>query len=146
MVQAQVRRPFRRLPAANDGGTSVEFAIVGSTFVLLVVFLFSAGLLLWARGALQMAASQTARCTAIASSACPDPKAYANDLLSAWGVAGIIPPATISVSVQPNVTCSRTSGLFSKVTISGTNADLAWAVAPLSSTVLTATACYPSSK
>lgn len=137
-----MRHPLRRLLGRRDGTATLEFALLGSTFVVLLFFVLGAALLLWAKGAMQMAASRTARCTAIASSACTDPQAYAASLMSAWGVSGII--SSISVSVQSGTTCNSAAGHFSAVTISSTGGVSAGFVAPLSGTVLTASACYPS--
>lgn len=140
-----MRKTLRRLLICRDGTTAMEFALVGPVFLVLLLFILEVSLLLWAKGAMQMAASQTARCTATGSSACTNPQNYATSLMSAWGVSGIVP--SISVLVQPNTTCNSTAGHFSKVTISstgGVSGGFGGFVAPLAGTVLTASACYPS--
>lgn len=99
-----MRQRLRRLPGASDGTATVEFALLGPLFVVLVFFVLGAGLLLWAKGVMQMAALRTARCTAIGSLACTNPQAYATSLISIWGIAGIVP--SIRVSVQSSTTCN----------------------------------------
>jgi Flp pilus assembly protein TadG len=136
-----MRRYLWRWLGARGGTATLEFALLGSSFVLLVFFLLGMSLLLWAKGAMQMAASRTARCTAIGSSACASPQAYAASLISAWGTAGIVP--SISVTVQSGTTCNSTAGHFSMVTISSTGASGGF-VASLSGIILTSSACYPS--
>jgi Flp pilus assembly protein TadG len=137
-----MKGPLQRLLGSRNGTASLEFALLGPIFVMLLFFVLGASLLLWAKGAMQMAASQTARCMAIGSSACTNPQNYATSLISAWGVAGIVP--SISVSVQSGTTCNGTAGHFSTVTISSTGGVSRGFVMPLSGTVLTASACYPS--
>lgn len=122
---------------------SLEFALVGPILVLLVIGTPTAGLLLWARGAMQLAASQTARCKAIGSTECPDPTAYATSIINNWGAGGLILPITISV--QANDACSGTAGLFSSVTITSAAGTGAGLMRPFLNIVLTASACYPSS-
>lgn len=136
-----MRWPFWKLSLDRSGTTSLEFAIVGSAFILLVIFIFEASLLLWARGAIQMTASQTARCIAISSSACTDRQAYATSLLGTWGVSGIIP--LINVGPPLDTTCGSTAGHFISVTISSAGSGSAGFISPLSAVVLTASACYP---
>ncbi|MCW3475432.1 TadE/TadG family type IV pilus assembly protein [Limobrevibacterium gyesilva] len=129
------------MPAHRKGTTTLEFALIGPTLLLIVFFIMGAALLLWAKGTLQMAASQTARCTAIGSTNCTDAKAYAVSLITTWGAGAIIP--SIDVSVQSNNSCNNMLGHFSKVTIS-TGSGIAWFVPQLSGKALTASACYPS--
>lgn len=137
-----MRRRSRCLLADRRAVAAVEFAIVGPAFLALVLFLIGAGLVLWARGAIQVAAAETARCTAIGSSDCANPQTYAASVINSWGASGLLP--SISVSVQSGVTCNSTAGHFSSVTISET-AQGVWAMVPaLSQAVLSATACYPS--
>lgn len=137
-----MRRPLLRRLAERDGSVAVEFALTGSAFFLLVFFILEAGLLLWTKSAMQMAAAQTARCTAIGSSECQDAKAYAMSLIATWGVGGIV--SSPSVEVQPGTTCNNTAGHYSAVTITAAAAGLGVLIAPLSSAALSVTACYPS--
>ncbi len=136
-----MRRSLLRRLAERNGSVTLEFAIVGLAFFLLIFFILEAGLLLWTKSAMQVAASETARCTAISASACRDPRAYAASIIGTWGVAGVI--SDPSVSVQPGTTCNSTTGHYSAVTISGTASWLSNFMPP-SSALLSASACYPS--
>lgn len=135
-----MKRSPRRLSAERDGTAALEFALVGPIFVSIVLFTVGVGMLLWAKGAMQVAAARTARCTAISSPDCPDPQAYAASLIRAWGVSGIVP--TVVVSVRSVSTCDGTTGRFSAVAITG--GGPAGLISPLSSVTLNASACYPS--
>lgn len=133
---------LRRLLTEKAGVTALEFAIVGPIFFMLIIFILEAALFFWAQGVMQMAAAQTARCTAIGSSACPNPQAYVVSLLDTWGISGIVP--SFSVIVLINDPCGAMAGHFSKVTLVSAGSNSAWVIAPLFGTVLTTSACYPS--
>ncbi len=134
----------RRQPllAACHGSVTLEFALVGGLFLMLILFITQASLLLWAKAAMQEAASRTARCTAIASSYCDNPTTYARSLLNDWGVSGILP--SVNVSVTPGATCNNLAGRFSVVNINSKGSAFSSFVSPLSSVVLSSSACYPS--
>ncbi len=121
---------------------SLEFALVGPMLILLVLGTPTAGMLLWARGAMQLAASQTARCKAIGASECGDATAYASSIISDWGAGGIVLPVT--TSVVPDNACNGTTGRFSLVTITSAAGTGAGLVGPFLNIVLTVSACYPS--
>lgn len=147
MSRLSSRLRVRRAPALladRRAVVTLEFGLVGSAFIGLILFILGAGLVLWAKGTIQMAASETARCTAIASLDCTDPQAYAASVIGKWGAGGILPP--ISVSVLSGATCNGTVGRFSMVTISTTMPGI-WEIAPaLSNAILSATACYPTAR
>jgi Flp pilus assembly protein TadG len=139
-----MRRSISRLLQSHDGTTSLEFAVIAPVFLMLLLGIPAAGFLIWAKGAIGLAASQTARCMAIRSTDCTDrTAAYAALILADWGIASLISP--ISVTFQLNVTCNRpeSAGLFSSVTITSATSIGPSFVAPLSNLMLTATACYP---
>lgn len=138
-------RVLRRHLLSTDrrGSVSLEFAIVGVVFMVLFLFVVQASLLLWAKAAMQETASRTARCTAIASSYCSDPTAYATSLLSDWGISSSFVP--VSVSVTPGATCNNSAGHFSLVKIDSTGGGFSGFVSLLSGIVLSSSACYPSS-
>ena len=139
-----MKRSVQRLLAACSGVTSLEFALVGPAVMLLVVGIPATGLLLWTKAALQLAASQTARCKAIGSTACTDHDAYVAKIISDWGIAQIVPRSSVSVSALPNQSCNRTAGLFTLVTITvGGDAGVKYFL-PFSNVVLNTSACYPS--
>ena len=134
----------RRHPllAACHGSVTLEFALVGGLFLVMILFIAQASLLLWAKAAMQEAASRTARCTAIASSYCDDPTAYAASLLNDWGVSGILP--SVRVSVTSGATCNNLAGHFSLVKIDSTGSAFSSFVPSLANIVLSSSACYPS--
>ena len=137
-----MRRGVRRLWSERDGSVLLEFAIVSSALVMILFFIVGLGLTLWAKAALQAAASQTARCLAIQSPLCANPQNYASSLVNDWGAAGIT--GTLSVTPQLNTTCNNAVGRFSAVTVTGTQ-NLVQSISPsLSGVVLSATSCYPS--
>ena len=141
-----MRKQRRSLLVDCKGVAALEFAFVGPVFLLLLLFAMEASFVLWTKSAIEAVASQTARCAALSAPACPDEpraRAFANSLMDAWGVAGFVPP--VDVSVEASETCGNTVGRFSMVTIRSTASSFAYFVPPLSSVVLTSTACYPSS-
>lgn len=141
--QAEMKtRPHQSLLVACHGSVTLEFALVGGFFLMLILFITQASLILWAKAAMQESASRTARCTAIASSYCTDPTTYANSILNDWGVSGIVPK--VNISVTPGATCNNLSGRFSMVKIDSTGSPFSGFVAPLSSIILSSSACYPS--
>jgi Flp pilus assembly protein TadG len=128
----------------NDrrGSTALEFAIVGSPFILLLLFIVGGGMLLWAKSAMQIAAAQTARCVAIGSLDCTDRTAYATGVLQQWGVANILP--SVVVSVQTGQTCSFTAGHYASVTLTAAAGPVGQVIPGMSNATMTSTACFPS--
>ena len=134
----------RSLLTAREGIATLEFALVAPVFLLVIFLVFEVGMLMWANSAIQAAASQTARCTALDAPACADSKAFATSLINGWGVAGVLP--SVSVTVQPDTTCNTATGRFSTVTITGTPSGLVSLASFLPNLVLTSTACYPNAR
>lgn len=132
---------MRAVAQDRRGATAIEFAIIAPVFVLLMLFLFEVSLVLWARGVMQMATSQTARCTAINSTRCTSPGAFASGIIKNWGLSGIVP--TIAVTVQGGTACGNTAGQFKMVSISNPGGLSTGFVAPFSGMVMTTTSCYP---
>lgn len=132
----------RRLLQDRRGSTALEFAIVGSPFILLLLFIVAGGLMLWAKSALQIAASQTARCVAIGSLDCTDATAYATGLLNTWGAGNLLP--TVNVTVLTGQTCSFTVGHYAMVTISAGIGPVGQIIPGMSSATMNSTACFPS--
>jgi Flp pilus assembly protein TadG len=110
-----MRRLVRGFGADRRGASTVEFALVMSAFILVSVGILDVGLVLWARNTLQSAASLTARCVSIGSSACSDPGAYAVGLVQQWGLPGMITPS--DVTVTSSSTCNGAPGTYTVVTI-----------------------------
>lgn len=137
-----MRHSVQRFLKSRDGTTSLEFAVIGPVFVLLLLGIFSAALLLWSKAAVQLAASQAARCVAVRSADCSDPDAYVSSILETWGVSAMV--KLDPVSVQADTSCNRTTGRFSSVTVTGTGNVGSGYVNPFANVILTASACYPS--
>lgn len=134
-----MRGAILRLRAERRGASSVEFAVICPVLFLLLFMILAVCLLLWTKSAMQMAASELARCSAIGSSSCSDSHAYVASKLSAWGVSGLLP--TFTATVTQGATCGSPAGHFSTVIIRGDGP--AWFVPTLPQTVLVAQACYP---
>jgi Flp pilus assembly protein TadG len=81
----------RRTSLRTDrrGTAAVEFALVASVFIVLVLGELEFGRLIWILQALQVTGQQTARCVAIGSSACASAASYAVSVASAHGVVGL---------------------------------------------------------
>jgi Flp pilus assembly pilin Flp len=128
------------LTRERSGATALEFAMIASVFLPLCMAIFGAGLLLWTKGALQSAASLVARCAAITSPDCPDPRQFAVTIGGNWIFPGII--AISDVSPAPAVVCISTAS-YMKVTI---NCSF-WAGGvlppPFNNKTLTAVAYFP---
>lgn len=136
-----MRRFMQRFLKSRGGTTSLEFAIIGPIFMLLLVGIVVAGLLLWSKAAIQLAASQAARCVAVGSADCSDPDAYVSSILKTWGVSSMI--MLNPVSVQADTSCNRMTGRFSSVTVTGTGISGGYG-SSFANIILTANACYPS--
>jgi Flp pilus assembly protein TadG len=79
---------LQRLRQDQRGATSLEFASVSAGLVAILMFITGGSMMLWASSALQVAATQTARCVAIGSPRCADPAGFAAGILAGWGVSG----------------------------------------------------------
>ncbi|GGF19611.1 hypothetical protein GCM10011611_26950 [Aliidongia dinghuensis] len=136
-------RALKSLARDKRGTVTAEFAAVAALFFSIVFFVIGLSVLGWARSALELSAFQTARCVAIGSTDCTSPSQYASTILQSWGASSLLPP--VQVSVQSASSCGATSGGYVQVTVASSASGL-WNVSPfLSSIVLSASACYPSS-
>jgi len=70
MNQDRVRRYLGRLSRDRRGTSAIEFAILGATFILLMLGAIGFGLRLFTQQAMEATALQAARCRAVASSPC----------------------------------------------------------------------------
>ena len=130
---------LRRLHRDRRGEAALEFAIVGTLFVLLLLAPAELGLMVWTGSALQGVAEQTARCAAIGS--CANPSSFAVALAAKWIGSGAITAQDVSVQ-HSSTTCGTASGNFLTVSITGSTWVGAW-VAPLQGGVQKVTACFP---
>lgn len=119
---------------------SVEFAILGSVFFILIFGILGGGLVLWTKNNVAYAATLTARCVAIASPDCANVAQYAVAQATAWTGLPII--VTSSVNWTTGTKCHSVAGVFAVVSITSRY----WATSlpqPFTSAVITASSCYP---
>lgn len=134
--------PHRRLHSDQRGVAAIEFALVASTLILLILGSVGVGLLWWTANGLQVAAALTARCAALGS--CTDPAAFAVGIAEKWVGAGAISAADVSTTT--NSACGGVSGnLFTKVTISSAMWASGVLPAPLSGITVRVSSCFPTS-
>lgn len=142
-TNAHAAQPSRRLRSDRRGEAALEFALVGSLLIVLLLGCVQIGLMMWTGSALQSVAAQTARCAAINSPACTNPAQYAVSLAGQWIGANAI--TTSDVHVAAGTSCYGTTGAFAVVTITSP----IWFGTFIANftgsgqTSLTATACFP---
>lgn len=135
----------RRLLRDRRGVAAVEFALVASGFLLLLLGAIEIGLLWWTENGLQATAALTARYAALHPDATTSQtQAFAVSTASGW----ILPNAitTADVTVTSASACHGSAGGYSQFTLVTITSEL-WSgllIAPLSHAGLMATACYPS--
>ena len=139
-----MRRSPKRLLADRRGSFVLELALVGNFVFLVIALLLAGSIFLWARGVIQVAASQTARCVAISSSDCMNRETYARRIIDEWGASFIL--ANVKVTDQTDQACNGAPGKFAVVTVTDPSNRLGTVLSALSTTTLSATACYPASK
>jgi Flp pilus assembly protein TadG len=137
------RRHFGR----EAGTTSLEFALVCSTLIVVILGILGLGLMVWTQQALQASAELTARCVTLGATTCANAQQFAVNTVSTWSFSGVV--TTGNVWVQSGATCTSTNGhvaagKFTVVTISSNYWTGGLLPAPFSAVTLTATACYPS--
>lgn len=132
---------MRRVLRRSDGSVSVEFAIVGPVFLLMVLGIIVAALMLWSKAAIQSAAAQTARCVALSSADCANPTAYVSTVMDTWGASGFL--RAVTVSVAPNTACDKPNGRYASVTVTGIENLGVGYVSQFANITLTARACFP---
>ncbi|WP_342628745.1 TadE/TadG family type IV pilus assembly protein [Nguyenibacter vanlangensis] len=134
-------RPGRRCVARDGRGAAiVEFAIVGSIFITLLVGTIEIGLLCWTRNTLQVTAALTARCVALATCAA-DPDGFAAAEAADWGLPNVLSGVTVTANANQCNGQTTASGQFVTVVLQSQY----WAnlPPPLSAVTLHASACYP---
>jgi Flp pilus assembly protein TadG len=143
--------PGRSLARNTKGTTTLEFAIVSSVLVALLLGGMEVGLIMWSRGTLQSAAEQTARCAAIGSPLCTTPTSYAANLANSWLGSTMIAASQVTATSQTSC-LNEPAGttMFEVVTISATPwggvSALSWfrsLYGPLEPSTETVTACFP---
>jgi Flp pilus assembly protein TadG len=135
----------RKVGAADDGATAVEFALVVPMFLMLVFGAIEFGRLLWTEQALQETAIAGARCVAIAQGSNPTnspcasggTNTYITNVAKGWGLA--------LASISPTTPASGGCAGLSQVTLTSTFSSGVANLIKLSTggITLTASACYP---
>lgn len=124
----------------NQGAMALEFALIASIFLPLCMVVFDAGLLVWTKGAMQTAASLTARCAAISSSDCTNPQSFAKAAVSSW----LFPNAVSNIVVSPVPTTVCIDNVpFMAVTISYSPWQGSMIISPLGISTLTTVGYFP---
>ena len=137
-----IRAAALRLLRARRGETALEFALIGSVFILLLLAPVEFGLMIWTGSSLQEVAAETARCVAIGSTQCTDAPAYAVSLASHWINSSAIKQSDVSVTSVSS--CNNASGTFKQVTIK-TSIWSGALISELGGATQMARACYPTS-
>lgn len=98
----------RRHDLAHDtrAAAAVEFAVVASMFLVMVVGAIELGLQWWTRDCLQMTADLTARCVALGACS-DDPAGFAKGQAADWA----LPGAIASLSVDDSATSCHGMGV-----------------------------------
>jgi Flp pilus assembly protein TadG len=122
-------RILKQLYNARRGVAALEFALVSVPMLTLVLGTIEFGRLLWTQQALQMTATQGARCMGILSGSCASGGSYSSanttsyiqSVASAWGVSLTGDNLTMTRN-STNTACAPTGGTpnVSEVTISYT--------------------------
>lgn len=134
-------RAIRSILRDRRGVAAVEFALVASGFLMLLLGSIEIGLLWWTRNGLQVTASLTARCAALGS--CADPKAFAVSTAARWTLPNAISAADVTVTTAS--TCQGAAGGYSQFALVTITSEV-WKgllIAPLSGANLKVMACYP---
>ena len=137
------------LTGDRRGVTAAEFAILMPVLLAMLLGIFEYGRMLWTQQGMQALAAVTARCVAIASTACATPTSYAANLGGTFGV-GSLTASGVSVvntpALQTNASaCSPATSdvVFTQVTLTLTFDSPAAGLLPGLNRTLTAQACYP---
>lgn len=132
----------RRFAGSCQGATSIEFAMLGGLFMLLCLFILELGMVFLTKRDLQAAAVQAARCAAITSPLCLNPRSYAAALLDGSVMKALI--GTPVIVVETGSKCGNAAGQFSKVTLKAEAGHMQLLLPLFSDVLLSASACYPS--
>jgi Flp pilus assembly protein TadG len=138
---------MRRLLKCRRGATAVEFALVATPFLLLVVGGVEFGRMEWARQGLQQVAIQGARCMGVLQSSCAASGAYSSGntqtYLQGVGAKFGLTLAPSNMTLNRAASCAGLSG-FSSVSLTYTfDSVVPGLVSMLGSKTMTASACFP---
>lgn len=142
-------RRYARLPAADEGGTAIEFVIVASALLMLMFAALEIGRAFWDYEIIEEVATEGARCAGLRAVSCSSGGSFSSSATTSFITAlaasrGLTVPAS-GVTPTYNTTCNGNSGV-SKVQISYTFHTVVSQIVPaLNGHTFTATACFPDS-
>jgi Flp pilus assembly protein TadG len=118
-------RIFKQLYKARQGVAALEFALVSVPMLTLVLGTMEFGRLLWTQQALQMTATQGARCMGILSGSCASGGSYSSGnttsyietVATTWGVSLTSDNLTLTRN-STNTACAPTGGVPSPPNVS----------------------------
>ena len=141
----KTRHRWHGIYAARRGTVALEAAIVISLAMTVSLGTIQLGLMSWTKAGLQATAAITARCMALAATACTGigGAQYAVNQSKRFVSSSAI--TTANVTVTSASTCGSTVGHFTKVVIATNLYNNAQILPPFSARVITVTACYTSS-
>jgi Flp pilus assembly protein TadG len=140
-------KTLRRFIASEHGGSAVELSLVVTAFCMVLLGAVEYGWYMWSANALQQTALQTARCMGILQSDCAPSRTYSSTSTTTFArtiAAGYgVNVPTSGVALNINATCGGATNL-SQVTLTYTYQSSVPILLPgLSSSPLTAQACFP---
>lgn len=133
---------LRRFRRDAGGASAVEFAMVAPLLIAVIIFMIEGGRFLWAKQAVQEAASLSARCIAIGSKGCETPvnaRAFAMARAAKMGITAPLESFTVST----DQTCNGMTEMNRVVVDVPFNSPVGSLVPGFPSHV-TAEACFPS--
>ncbi|HEX3404901.1 MAG TPA: TadE/TadG family type IV pilus assembly protein [Acetobacteraceae bacterium] len=146
------RRSFRALFADRRAGHAVEFGLIALPLMMLALGTIEFGRLIWTREALQMTATQGARCMGVLATSCSDAAStpptntisYIESVASGWGITLTSSNLTLTANATTGA-CSGLSQTVSQVSISYTFTTAVPGLLTMLSggEALTAQACFP---
>ena len=144
------RRPSATAPTLRHaladpaGAATLEFAIVGTLFLLLLIGIIEVGRGLWTMNALNYAVEQAARCASLNSTDCGSQSGVQS---FAIGVsAALVPNSTFTLGQYSDYSCSTVTAFSAQVKAKQVSASYAMKLyIPFVSTqpTLTASSCFP---
>jgi Flp pilus assembly protein TadG len=138
------RMAWQSLARNTRGATTLEFALVAVILVTLLLGGMELGLIMWTRGTLQSVAAQTARCAAIGSPLCANPKSYAvNQATALLAGQGLVTAANVTATTATSCLNEPAGTITFEVVTITASPWFAFDFSLFSPATQTVTACYP---
>jgi len=132
---------MKRLLASTKGLTTVEFALVGPCFLMMMMFIIDGARAVWTYQTLQEVATNSARCAALNKTGCTNSSEVKSFAVARARASGLT-LADTSVTLATAQTCNAMGGM-TKVTISSPYAGATTRLLPSTITTLTTDSCFP---